>query len=69
VTVEVPPATTSAPVLVPGATAAELEILYLAGGKLRHVRVADGMLAAPVDVPGVAGATSIAATRVQLEPG
>lgn len=69
VTVEVPPATTSAPTLVPGATGAQLEIFYLAGGKLRHVRLADGMLAPAVEVPGVTGGTSLAATRVQLEPG
>lgn len=68
-TVEVPKTTTSAPTLVPGVLGAEVEVLYTAGGKLRHARVADGKLVAPVDVPGVAGATNVAATRVQLEPG
>ena len=68
-TVEVPQATSTPPTLVPGVYGAEVEVLYTIGGKLRHARIADGALIDPVDVPGVAGATSVAATRVRLTPG
>lgn len=68
ITVELPQATSTPPALVPGVLGADLEILYTAGGKLRHARVADGTLVAPVDVAEITGATSVAATRVQLEP-
>ena len=54
---------------MPGALGAEVEVLYTVGGKLRHARIADGALIDPVDVPGVTGASNVAATRVQLEPG
>jgi cysteine-rich repeat protein len=68
-TVEVPPATTTPPLLVPGATGADLEILYTAGGKLRHVRMLGTQLGDPTDVPGVTKAATVAAARVQLAPG
>lgn len=68
-TVELPPSATTPPLLVPGATGADLEILYTAGGKLRHARLQGDTLAPPSDVPGVSGAVTLAATRVQLAPG
>ena len=67
-TVELPPSVTTPPLLIPGATGADLEILYTAGGKLRHARLQGDTLAPPVDVPGVSGAATLAATRVQLAP-
>lgn len=67
--VEVPPSTTTPPLLVPGATGADLEILYTAGGKLRHARLTGDQLGAPADVPGVSNATTVAAARVHLAPG
>ncbi len=68
-TVEVPPSVTTPPLLVPGATGADLEILYTAGGKLRHARLVDDQLGAPEDVPGVSNATTVAAALVQQAPG
>ena len=67
-TVEVPKLTSTPPVLVPGVSAAELEILFTTGAKLRHARMADGQIVAPVDVPGIVAATTVAAARVQLGP-
>lgn len=66
--VEVPKDPTTPPQLIPGVLGAEIEVLYTAGGKLRHARVADGALVPAVDVAGVAGATTVAATRVQRVP-
>jgi len=63
-----PDVPTTKPALVHGVYGAELEILYGAGGKLRHARVADGKGIPPVDVPGITGVTSVTATMVQLEP-
>ncbi len=68
ITVEVPKLTSTPPVLVPGVLAAELEILFTTGAKLRHARMADGQIVAPVDVPGIVAATTVAAARVQLGP-
>lgn len=68
VTIEMPAVTTTKPALVHGVHGADLEILYGAGGKLRHARLADGNAIPPVDVPGIAGATSVTATIVQLGP-
>ena len=68
VTIEMPALATTKPALVHGVHGADLEVLYGAGGKLRHARVLDGGGIAPVDVPGIAGATSVTATIVQLEP-
>ncbi len=68
-TVEVPPSVTTPPQLVPGATGADLEILYTAGGKLRHARLVGDQLGAPTDVPGVSNATTVAAALVQQVPG
>ncbi len=68
VTIEMPAAATTRPALVPGVLGADLEILYGAGGKLRHARIAEGKGIPPIDVPGIAGATSVTATLVQLEP-
>ncbi len=67
VTVEVPKLTSTPPELVPG-VGAELEILFTTGAKLRHARLSGGQLVAPVDVPGIVAATTVAATRVQLGP-
>lgn len=67
-TVEVPKATSTPPALVPGVLGADLEIFHTAGGKLRHARITAGVLVPPVDVPDIAAATSVAATRVQLGP-
>ncbi len=65
VTVEVPKLTSTPPELVPG-VGAELEILFTTGAKLRHARLSGGQIVAPVDVPGIVAATTVAATRVQL---
>lgn len=66
--VDLPAATTTPPLLIPGTTGADLEILYTAGGKLRHVRVTGDTLADPADIPGISKATTVAAARVQLAP-
>ncbi len=67
-TVELPQGITGKPALVHGVAGADLEILYTAAGKLRHARVTDGQAVAPIDVPGITGATSAAATLVYLAP-
>lgn len=66
--VDLPAAITTPPQLIPGTTGADLEILYTAGGKLRHVRVTDGAPGDPADIPGISKATTVAAARVQLAP-
>jgi cysteine-rich repeat protein len=66
--VDLPAATTTPPLLVPGTTGADLEILYTAGGKLRHVRVTADTVGDPADIPGISKATTVAAARVQLAP-
>jgi len=68
ITIEMPAVATTTPALVHGVLGADLEILYGAGGKLRHARLADGEGIPPIDVPGIAGATSVTATIVQLGP-
>lgn len=67
-TVEVPGATSTPPVLAAGTLGADLEILHTVGGKLRHARLSGPQIVAPVDVVGVVGATSVAVTRVQRLP-
>jgi len=62
-TVEVPLVGTSVPIAVRGLSGADAEILYAAGGKVRHARV-NGNVASISDMPGVTTATSVAATIV-----
>jgi hypothetical protein len=62
-TVEVPAVATSVPIVLRGLAGADAEILYTAGGTLRHARV-NGSTAIASDVPGVTGATTVAATIV-----
>jgi len=64
--IEGPKLTSTPPVLVHGVIGAELEILFTTGSKLRHARVSAGQVVAPVDVVGIATATTVAASRVQL---
>ena len=68
VSVEIP-GDSSPPVLTPGALGAAAELFYVAGGKLRHARIANGEADLPQDVPGITAATAVAATRVVREPG
>lgn len=62
-TVEVPLVGTSTPIVVRGLSGADAEIVYTAGGKLRHARV-NGNGATTSDVPGVTTATTVTATMV-----
>jgi cysteine-rich repeat protein len=68
VTVEVPKLTSTPPLLIPGVSGAELEILFTTGAKLRHARMTDDQIVPPIDVPGVVAVTTVAATRVRLVP-
>ena len=67
ITVEVP-ASSSVPVLTPGTLGADAELLYAAGGKLRHARILAGAADPPVDVADITAATTVAAARVQRAP-
>ena len=68
-TIELPTDPTTAPVLVHGLYGADIDVLYGAGGQLRHARITDGQPIAPVSVAGLTGLTAIAATTVQRTPG
>lgn len=63
------PANTAAPALAPGLVGAEVELLYPAGGQLRHARLVGEEVAAVADVADAFGVVGrAAALRVQLVP-
>ncbi|TKD01322.1 hypothetical protein E8A74_31205 [Polyangium fumosum] len=62
-TIEVPQTPSSMPVVLPGLSGADAEIVYTTGGTLKHARV-NGAQATLAAVPGVANVTHVAATMV-----
>lgn len=67
VTVEVP-ASSSAPVLTPGALGADAELFYMAAGALHHARILAEDNTPPEPVAAIDDATAVAAARVQRVP-